>query len=72
MIVKTLEEMESIVSNNKNLFWDGWTVVSRHQSNKAKSSKDGIYLNNKWYISKRFEPNRDGWDIPERLIHQYA
>jgi hypothetical protein len=72
MIVQTLEQMEQIVSKNKNLFWDGWTVVNKYKSEKAKTSKYGIYLNNNWYMSKRFEPNRNGWDIPERLVSGYA
>ncbi|NDB60484.1 hypothetical protein EB001_18840 [bacterium] len=72
MIVKTLEEMEAIVSGNKGLSWDGWTVVNRYKSDKAKTSKYGVYFRGNWYISKRFEPGRDGWDIPERLVLGHA
>lgn len=72
MVVKTLEQMEEIVSNNKNLFWDGWTVVNRYRSDKAKTSKDGVYFRGNWYIAKRFEPKHDGWHIPEGLITGYA
>lgn len=72
MKVKSLEEMESIVSKNNSLFWDGWTVVNRYKSDKAKTSKYGMYIDNIWYMTKRFEPNRDGWDIPERLVSGYA
>ena len=68
MIINTLEQMESIVSKNKNLYWDGWTVVNRYKSDKARTSKYGIYFRNNWYMSKRFEPNRDGWNIPEGLV----
>lgn len=68
MIINTLEQMESIVSKNKNLYWDGWTVVNRYKSDKARISKYGIYFKNNWYMSKRFEPNRDGWNIPEGLV----
>lgn len=72
MIVKELKQMEKIVSQNRNLFWDGWTVVSIYKSDKAKTSKSGMYVNGNWCMSKRFEPNRDGWDIPERLVLVYA
>lgn len=72
MIVKTLEQMEEIVSNNKSLSWDGWTVVDKYKSEKAKTSKYGIYFKGNWYMSKRFEPSRNGWDIPERFVLGYA
>jgi hypothetical protein len=72
MIIKTLEEMEELVSKNKSLHWDGWTVVNIYKSDKAKTSKYGVYFKNNWYMSKRFEPNRDGWDIPERLVLGHA
>lgn len=72
MKITSLEEMESIVSKNNSLFWDGWTVVSKYKSDKAKTSKYGIFINNSWYMTKRFEPDRNGWDIPERLIPGYA
>lgn len=72
MKIKSLEEMETIVSNNNSLFWDGWVVVNKYRSDKAKTSKYGMYINNIWYMTKRFEPNRDGWDIPERLVSGYA
>jgi len=72
MIVKSLEQMEQIVTNNKQLSWDGWTVVNNYKSDKAKTSKYGIYLKGNWYMSKRFEPSRNGWDIPERFVTGYA
>lgn len=68
MKIKSLTQMETIVTKNSSLFWDGWTVVSKQKSDKAKTSKYGMYIKNNWYITKRFEPNRDGWDIPEKFI----
>lgn len=72
MIVSSLEQMETIVSSNKNLSWDGWTVVENYKSDKAKTSKYGVRIKNVWHMSKRFEPNRNGWDIPERFVPGYA
>lgn len=72
MKIQSLEKMEEIVKNNHSLFWDGWTVISKYKSDKAKTSEDGMYINNIWYMTKRFEPNRDGWDIPERLVLGHA
>jgi len=72
MIVDKLDQMEKIVSKNKALLWDGWTVVNIYKSDKAKTSKYGMYINGQWYMSKRFEPSRNGWDIPERLVLGHA
>ena len=72
MIVDKLDQMEKIVSKNKALFWDGWTVVNIYKSDRAKTSKYGMYINGQWYMSKRFEPSRNGWDIPERLVLGHA
>lgn len=70
--IKTLEQMEEIVKLNNSLYWDGWTVVNLYKSEKARTSKHGVYWRNKWYMSQRFEPSRNGWDIPERLVTGYA
>lgn len=68
MLIKQLEKMESIVSNNKNLTWDGWTVVSLKPVDNGLLSKDGIQINGKWYLQKRFEPTNEGWDVPDKLV----
>jgi hypothetical protein len=66
MIVKSLEVMEKIVAKNYNLHWDGWTVVETKQSDIAKTSINGMRRNGKWFVAKRFVPDRQGWDIPNR------
>lgn len=68
MKIKSLEQMESIVNNNSSLYWDGWTVVSKYKSDKARVSKHGQYINDIWYMTRRFTPDRSGWEIPERFI----
>lgn len=68
MLIKSLEQMESIVDSNDNLIWDGWTVVSLKPVKDGMMSKDGIRINNAWFLQKRYEPSKQGWDIPERLI----
>lgn len=72
MIIKNLEQMEEIVRKNSSLSWDGWSVINRYKSDKARTSKYGVYFKGKWYMSQRFEPTRNGWDIPERLVTGYA
>ena len=66
MIIKTIEEMESFISKNKGFFWDGWTVVKRYQSDKGRTSKDGIRIKGVWYMQQRFELSDSGWLIPDR------
>jgi hypothetical protein len=68
MIIKTIDEMEKIVSANKSLSWDGWTVVNRFRSDKARTLKNGVCVKGTWYIQERFEPSVDGWVIPEKMI----
>jgi len=71
MIIKNLETMEDIVRNNKNLYWDGWTVVNFYHSDKARTSKHGSLVNGKWAMIKRFVPDRNGWNIPEKIAGRY-
>lgn len=68
MIVKSLEQMEQIVNNNRNLTWDGWTVVNKFPSDRGSTSKDGVRDKGSWYIVRRYEPNENGWDIPNKLV----
>lgn len=70
MLIKELEKMEIIVSNNKQLSWDGWDVVHQYQSDRAWSSKDGVFVNNKWYMQKRYAPSINGWDIPDKYAQK--
>lgn len=66
MIIKSLNTMEKIVAKNKNLKWDGWDVIDLKEADIAKTSPKGIRLDGKWYLHKRYSPNRNGWDIPNK------
>lgn len=68
MQIKSLEQMETVVKRNKFLSWDGWTVVNAFPSEKGRTAKDGAYINGVWHISRRFEPNENGWNIPDKLV----
>jgi hypothetical protein len=67
-MIRSLEQMEKIVSNNKNLSWYGWNVVELKQSNTAMFKKDGAFIDGKWYIKKVYECNENGWRIPSRYV----
>ena len=66
--VVDLKIMEQIVSNNKFLSWDGWTVVETVPSEKAFYSKFGVYKNSKWQMKKEFIPSIKGWEIPDKYV----
>jgi hypothetical protein len=68
MQIKSLKQMENIVQKNKSLSWDGWTVISIEKTEKARTSTQGAFINGSWYIKKRFEPLRTGWEIPNKFV----
>jgi hypothetical protein len=68
MVVASLDEMEKIVKRNRELMWDGWTVVHFYPSEKARTSKFGKRIKNRWCIHRRFEVTEQGWDIPQKLV----
>ena len=72
MLIKSLEKMEDIVENNKFLSWDGWTVVQAKHSKTAWMDPNGAFINNKWFITNRFELGSDGWNIPSELVKKNA
>ena len=47
MIVNNLKQMESIVSMNSKLSWDGWDVLELTPLDSAAFEKNGVYKNNK-------------------------
>jgi len=68
MLVKSLSEMEAIVSKSPILSWDGWSVVELQRSEKGRTSSAGAYVNNKWHLKKVFNPSRMGWEIPNKYV----
>ena len=68
VIVSNLDVMESIVENNENLSWDGWSVVELTKSDKGSTSNRGVLVNNKWHLKKMFVPSRNGWEIPSKYM----
>jgi len=68
MIVKTLEHMEKIVQEYKTLLWDGWTVINSYKTDKARTSQYGLFKDGSWYMARRFDSTRNGWDIPSKFV----
>jgi hypothetical protein len=68
MQVKSLEQMEQIVSRNKFLSWDGWDVVKLDPNPAAWRYTNGKFVKGKWYAEKRFSIASNGWEIPDKLV----
>jgi hypothetical protein len=66
MVVKSLEVMEKIVGNNRDLMWSGWDVLELKKTNLGRTDANGIRIKNNWFIKKTFSPDRNGWDIPNK------
>lgn len=68
--IVSLEEMEKIVSRNKMLSWDGWTVLYTYPNPVGWKDTNGMYdkKKGKWFVQRRYEPTNIGWDIPGKLM----
>lgn len=66
--ISSLEKMETIVSKNSALSWDGWNVVEMIRSDKAFTSKNGALKDNAWHLKKIFVVSRSGWEIPDKYV----
>jgi hypothetical protein len=68
MNIKSLEQMEKIVSNSKSLSWDGWTVVNSQKNDAAWMKPNGAFVRGQWYTQNKYQLNENGWDIPNKLV----
>lgn len=68
MLIKSLEQMEDIVKNNDALSWDGWTVIESKSNENGMMSKDGVLVDGKWIVQKRYDANATGWEIPNKFM----
>jgi hypothetical protein len=64
--VISLEKMESIVSRNKSLSWDGWNVVELIRNPGAMFKANGARVKGVWYNKNIFIVEQDGWRIPSK------
>lgn len=64
----SLDEMEKIVSRNRMLSWDGWTVLHTYPNPVGWRDRNGVRIKGKWFTQRRYEPQSDGWDLPNKLV----
>jgi hypothetical protein len=68
MKISKIEEAEEIVLKNKSLFWDGWDIIHYKKIEDGFTDSKSVYKENSWYKKEIFFLNKDGWNIPDRLI----
>lgn len=68
MKINSLEQMETIVENNKSLEWDGWNVREVTPSPTGWTKKNGMFRNGNWYSQKSYILNFDGWKLPSKFV----
>jgi hypothetical protein len=60
------------VEKNKALgfFWDNWTIVKWSPSNNGYMDPKGMFKNNKWGYSSRYELKPNGtWEISDKYAN---
>ena len=72
MKINSLEQMETIVENNKSLEWNGWDVVEIRKSPTGWMKPEGVYRNGEWNIRKFHTLGYDGWDLPSKFVRKDA
>lgn len=68
MIISDYDTMDNIVMKNNNLSWVGWDVAFDNKNDAGYSHINGVFKNGCWYIRKLFPVEREGWNIPDRLV----
>lgn len=66
MIINKLENMEKIVSKNKNLNWVGWDVADRRRTEAGRTAINGVRVNGQWYVQTIYPLTSIGWDLPNK------
>jgi len=70
-IILDYDAANSFVEKNKSqgFFWDGWTIVKWSPSNNGYMQPNGMYRNNKWGYSNRYEMKDNGtWSISDKYV----
>jgi hypothetical protein len=70
MLISDIKEMERIVENNPELYWDGWNVIRATQSDHAEYENSGVFnrATGKWYKKEVYPADGIGWEIPDSVM----
>jgi hypothetical protein len=70
MKISDLHKMESIVSSNPSLTWEGWNVVFLEKDNDASLKKNAAFIGSTWHKKVVFENTGGVWDIPDSILRK--
>lgn len=62
------DKAHKIVESNKNLFWDGWTIVDWKPMKDGFYKRNGMFRNGSWGVAKKYTPGANGWKVPARYV----
>lgn len=65
----TLRQAERLETKNKNMFWDGWTLVVVNERKDGYQDRNGIFFNGKWSVQHRIRLTKKGqFNVPRRYL----
>jgi hypothetical protein len=70
MKISDLNKMESIVSGNPSLTWDGWNVIYLEKDQDASLKKNAAFIDSSWHKKVVFENTGGVWDIPDAILRK--
>ena len=70
MKIDSLEKMESIVSGNPSLSWEGWNVIFLEKDEQASLKKNAAFIDSTWHKKVVFENTGGVWDIPDSILRK--
>jgi DNA modification methylase len=70
MKIDSLEKMESIVSSNPSLKWEGWNVIFFEKDQDASLKKNAAFIDSTWHKKVVFENTGGVWDIPDSILRK--
>jgi hypothetical protein len=70
MKISDLQKMESIVSSNQYLSWEGWNVVFLEKDQQASLKKNAAFVDSVWHKKVVFENTGGAWDIPDSILRK--
>lgn len=68
VVIRDLDAMESIVSKNKYLKWDGWDILYISPRLSSFMDPKAQLHSNEWHRTYRYSPGRRGYVIPREFI----
>lgn len=68
MLIKSLDQMESIVENSDSLSWNGWDVVNSAKDPMAFTKLNAAFVDGKWFRTETYAITEEGWEIPNKFV----